>query len=200
MGPRGYGESAKTFEAAGVADGTGEGIDAGERLEQGGPVLCLRGAGVGRFGEVQELSAQREAFVPMAVGKEPVVADAHKTLGEDVQKKAADELVGIEGQVLCDAAVFVVLPGEGDSVVVHTDKTVVRDGNAVCIASEVVEDLLGSGEGRLGIDDPFHRAVVFDEFVEGGGLGQVLEAAMEVECGVFKGLRDEVKEETAEEA
>jgi hypothetical protein len=35
----------------------------------------------------------------------------------------------------------VVLPEEGDSIVVKGDETMVGDGNAVSVASQIVEDL-----------------------------------------------------------
>ena len=33
---------------------------------------------------------------PHAIGEEPVMADAMKTVGEDVQQEAADEFVAVE--------------------------------------------------------------------------------------------------------
>ncbi|BCH19693.1 hypothetical protein MesoLjLa_65440 (plasmid) [Mesorhizobium sp. L-2-11] len=55
---------------------------------------------------------------------------------------------------LLPIAVPIVLPVEGDFVVLDGDEAIVGNGDAVGIAADVIEDLFGSGEGRLGIDDP----------------------------------------------
>ena len=43
---------------------------------------------------------------------------------------------------------------EADFVIRHRNESGVGDGNAVCIAREVGQDLRWTGEGSLGIDDP----------------------------------------------
>ena len=48
----------------------------------------------------------------------------------------------------------VVLPAEGDTIVVEGDETMVGDGNAVSVASQIVEDMFCPAERRLGVDDP----------------------------------------------
>ena len=51
---------------------------------------------------------------------------------QDVEEEAADELAGGEGHVLVAGAPLgpVVLPFEGDAMVVETDQTAVGDGDA----------------------------------------------------------------------
>ncbi|GLR45326.1 hypothetical protein GCM10007880_58430 [Mesorhizobium amorphae] len=48
----------------------------------------------------------------------------------------------------------IVLPAKTDFAILDGDEAVVGNGDAVGIATRVVEDLFGSGECRLGIDDP----------------------------------------------
>ena len=62
----------------------------------------------------------------------------------------------------------VVAPAEADLPVVEGEESVVGDGDAVSVAAEVVEDLLGAGEGGLGVDDPLGLA----EGPEVAGEGQ----------------------------
>ena len=52
----------------------------------------------------------------------------------------------------------IVLPAEGDALVVEGDEPAVRDGDAVGVAGEVGEHRLGSGERALGVDHPFAAA------------------------------------------
>ena len=64
----------------------------------------------------------------------------------------------------------VVLPAEGDSTVMEGDETMVGDGNAVSVASQIVEDMFCAAEGRLGIDNPRLTEELIDETVEAIGL------------------------------
>ena len=50
--------------------------------------------------------------------------------------------------------VRVVLPPKRDQVVGHVDDAVIRDGDAVRIAREVVQDVGRPTKGWFGIDDP----------------------------------------------
>jgi len=45
----------------------------------------------------------------------------------------------------------------------------VGDGDAMGVAGEVVEDMLGAAEGRLGVDDPVLLAELPEEVVECAG-------------------------------
>ena len=47
-----------------------------------------------------------------------------------------------------------VSPTEGDVVLRKSDESVVRDGDAVSVGTEIAQRVFGSTEGRLGVDDP----------------------------------------------
>jgi hypothetical protein len=59
----------------------------------------------------------------------------------------------------------IVLPGEADLAIVAPDQAVVGDGNAVSVATEIAEYLLGSREWAFGVDDP----VDLGQRIEPGG-------------------------------
>src|SRR5262249_61231002 len=72
----------------------------------------------------------------VAGGKQAVMADAVEAVGQDVGEESSDELVGVQCHCLppfgsIDA---VILPAEGDAVVVGRDQSTVGDGDAVGIA------------------------------------------------------------------
>ncbi len=90
----------------------------------------------------------------MAVGKEADVADAMKPARDGVLQEATDELVGGERHHLGFAVLTIVLPGEADLAIVEPDQTAVGDGDAVRVAPEIAEHLLGSGKRAFGEDDP----------------------------------------------
>src|SRR5258706_9627498 len=68
------------------------------------------GFGVGRsVAGVEQLAAEGEAVAAPAVGEEAVVADTAENVGEGMQKKAADEHVGVERHQLALAALPIIL-------------------------------------------------------------------------------------------
>src|SRR6516162_854338 len=77
-------------------------------------------------------------------------------LGQDVEQKAPDEFAGRQRHraVPRRSVAAVVLEAEGDATVIEANQSAVRDGDAVCVAGEIGEHSLGSGEGRLGINEP----------------------------------------------
>jgi hypothetical protein len=94
----------------------------------------------------------------------------------------------------------VVFPAEGDSIVVEGDESMVGDGNAVSVASQVVEDMFWPAEGRLSVDDPPLTEELMDETVEAIGLSEADDRAMELELVLVKDLFEPVSKFTAEDA
>src|SRR5258708_29771966 len=96
----------------------------------------------------------------MAVGEQAVVTDAMEAGWEDVEQEAAHELAGVETHDLAPmtAVLAIVLPVETDMGRVKIEQTAVGDRDAMRIAREIGQDLLRTGEGLFGIDDPFALA------------------------------------------
>ena len=68
------------------------------------------------------------------------------------------------------------------------------------VAAEVVEDLLGAGEGGLGVDDPVGLAEGLEVTGEGGGVVERGEGVAELEPAGAEGLLEQLKKEPAEQA
>ena len=94
----------------------------------------------------------------------------------------------------------VVLPSEGDPIVVEGDETMVGDGNAVSVASQVVEDMFCPAERRLGVDDPVLTEELIEETAEAIGLSEADERAVELELILIKELFEPCSELAAEDA
>jgi hypothetical protein len=94
----------------------------------------------------------------------------------------------------------VVLPAEGDSIVVEGGETMVGDGNAMSVASQVVEDMFCAAERRLGVDDPPLTEELIDETVEAIGLSQADDRSVALELVVVKDLYEPISELAAEDA
>ena len=71
-----------------------------------------------------------------------------------MEQKSAQELIGVECHQPLFAAMGVVLPAEGHIAVDEVDQPVVGDCHPMRVAGQIVENVLRSAEGWLGIDDP----------------------------------------------
>jgi hypothetical protein len=71
-----------------------------------------------------------------------------------MQQKAADTCVGIERHGLDTITLTTVMGGEADPPVTHVEEPVVRDGDAMSRAADIVQDVGRAGTGGLGVDDP----------------------------------------------
>ena len=89
-----------------------------------------------------------------AVGEQAEVADADQPLRQNVDEESAQELISRDGHDLLLAAVGIVLPAERDALVFESHQAMVGDGDAMSVAGQIAENMFGTAEGRLGIDDP----------------------------------------------
>jgi hypothetical protein len=62
--------------------------------------------------------------------------------------------------------VGIILPAEGNLVVLESDEAMVGDGDAMGIAAEIAEDMMGATKRGFGIDDPFLAMQGTQESVE----------------------------------
>ena len=51
-----------------------------------------------------------------------------------------------------------ILPAETDTAALEGNQAGVRDGDAMGVAGEVLQNLEWAAEGRLGVDHPFHSS------------------------------------------
>ena len=110
--------------------------------------------GLGGAGWLSSVSALPERLRLAAVGQKADMAQALQAVGHNMQEKAADELVCWQGHGLDAIALASVAEGKAHLTVVDIDDAVVGDGHAVGVAPEIVEHLLRSCHGALGIDHP----------------------------------------------
>ena len=83
------------------------------------------------------------------MGQKTEVPDADEAGGKQVEQEAAQELLDRERHQALLIAVGGVSPAKGDLVVGQGDEAMVGDGDAMRVASEVVENMLRAAEGRL---------------------------------------------------
>ncbi len=104
----------------------------------------------------EEFTQSLQVFDPSMVGEQPVVADAVKACGQDMDEKAPDELGRGQGHglVAITALGAIVFPLEGDATLIAGNEAAVADGDPMGVARQVSKYGLGSGERSLGIDHP----------------------------------------------
>ncbi|HMH07922.1 MAG TPA: hypothetical protein VK579_14675 [Terriglobales bacterium] len=122
-----------------------------------------------------------------AVGEEAEVADADEALGEQVNEEAAQELIAREGHHFLLIVVGRVTPAKGNLAVRQSDESVVGDGDAVSIAAEILQHVLGSAEGWFGVDDPIFAEERTQPGSEELGMGEGCEFSGQVQLTAFKG-------------
>jgi hypothetical protein len=69
----------------------------------------------------------------------------------------------------------IVSPAEGDAIVLEGHETVIGDRDPMGVAGQVVENMLGTAEGWLGVDDPILLAELPEEVAECLRRGKLLE-------------------------
>jgi len=98
---------------------------------------------------LEKLAALRQLDLTVAVRQQPVVAYALQARWQDMQQKAARELLGVQPHHLGFGLLAVVLPLEGDLAVGELQQPVVGDCHAMRVAAEILEDLRRPTKGFL---------------------------------------------------
>ena len=90
----------------------------------------------------------------MAISQKAEVADAGKARGQHMLEEAAQELFVRKCHSARFAVMRVVLPSERHVAIRNVQQPVIGDGYAMGVASQIMQDMLGPAERRLGVDDP----------------------------------------------
>ena len=129
-----------------------------------------------------------------AIAQESIVADAHEALGQHVQEIAADELLSVERHHLATVAVGVVLVMEAHRLIIEADEAVVGERDAMGVATEILEHLLGTSEGAFGVDHPRLGVEIGEEGGAASGVGEERSAAAQAERAALEGVLERGEE------
>ena len=153
-----------------------------------------------RRGHAEQASAKCKLVGAMPVGKEAIVANAMEAIRQHMEEEPADELGDRDAHdfALVIATFPVVLPAEADVGVIEIEQATVGDRDTVGVAREIGQHLLGTGEGRFGVDKPFGCA----QRRESGGkclcLVETDEIGKELQFAGIEGCRQTVEEQPPE--
>ena len=88
---------------------------------------------------------------------------------------------------------------ECDFDVLHILEPLIADGDPMGVAAEIVDDLLGAAEWRLGVDHPFPVPERSQQRPEGVGFGQWRQVAVEGQPLLFKRFLKSFEKQAAEQ-
>jgi hypothetical protein len=140
--------------------------------------LGLGRAWVGRSHALQ-LAAMVQLLFAVSIAHEPVIANAVESTGKNVEEESLNELFGRESHDFLLPVVAVVPPVELHLPVFDLQDPMIGNRDPVGVAADVVHHLLGPGEGRLGVDDPFHIVHGFEMSAENLRVSKGLEGGKE---------------------
>ena len=103
------------------------------------------------------------------------MANANQTLRQNVDQESAQKLIGGNGHDPLFAAVCIVLPAKRDSAILEGDESMAGNRNAMGIARQVVQNMLRTTEGRLGVDDPVLLEELSEKSAKTAWLGETPE-------------------------
>ena len=109
-----------------------------------------------RCSDAQQLAGERHGVLVRRTGEQAVMPDAMEAARQDVDQKAADELVRRQRHDLLafGPVAAIILVSERHTPLVEGNDPLVRYGDAVSVAREIGEHRLRPGERRFGVDHP----------------------------------------------
>ena len=128
------------------------------------------------------------------------MADANQALRENVDEEASQKLVRRDRHDLLLAATSVVLPAEGDAIVLEGQEPMVGDSDTMRVAGQVVENMFRSAERWLGVDDPLLGKDLAQELPEAFRSRKLQKRAVELELALQQELLERGRELAAEDA
>ena len=117
-----------------------------------------------------------------------------------MQKETSQEFLRGERHLSLLITVRIILPAEGNLVMLEGHEPVVGDGDPMGVAGEITKHMMGSAEGWLGIDDPVLTEKGSQEGTECFLIFQRLESSGESELALPKSSLQSGDELTAEDA
>jgi len=103
-----------------------------------------------------------------------------------MQQETSQELLRGECHLSVFIAVSIIFPAKGNLVMLEGQQAVVGDGDAMGVAGEIAQHMMGSAEGWLGIDDPVLTEQGTQEGAENFLILQGLENSAELELALLK--------------
>ena len=117
-----------------------------------------------------------QCFLFAAAAENTVMANADKSLWQNVQGEPSNELGGIQGHDLSFIFITIVLVAKAHLAIGEADDSMIGDGDLVGVSAQIFDHLLWPAEGPFGINHPWRfeqriieRAILLGELPSQGG-------------------------------
>ena len=111
----------------------------------------------------QPLADLRQLLFAATIGQKPKMANTHQAFGQDVQQKAADQLLTRQLHRLPAILILVVLVAHLDFTLGDRPDSRIADGGAIRVTGQIRHDGFGLSQPGFGVDDqPFKGANNYD--------------------------------------
>src|ERR1035437_4550493 len=147
----------------------------------------------------QQLAASVQFFFPEAIALEAVIADAEEAMRQNMEQKTTDEFLCGKGHRSLLAMVPIILVSEAHLTVFDVQQAMIGDGDAMGVATDVIQHLFWSGEGTLGIDHPFGLPYRFEIASKLAVIAKSLDRGEEVQLARIECLLQMLQKQTAEQ-
>lgn len=147
---------------------------------------------------MEQLTHARELLAAIGFGQETVVPNAVEAVGQDVEEKAANELVRGEPHDAALAAAAIVLVTKRHFRVGDGDEPGVADRRPIRGARQISQHPLGPAEGRLGVDDERAVSKRANVLAEDGELSEAGKVAEEAEFATLERGLEPIEEQPTE--
>ena len=117
--------------------------------------------------------------------QQTIMPDSDKAFGRYMHKKAADKFDTGNGIFLPPTFFPVVFHVVGNSILVHTDDTMIADGNSVGVFSKVVNYGLCTIKGFLAMGNPVFAIADIQEFLESITVAIFFTTSMKLKLFLF---------------
>jgi hypothetical protein len=116
-----------------------------------------------------------------------------------MKKEPSDKLPYLQRHGLLAVIVGIISPEKRNSAVLGSEDAVVADGDPVGISAEILQDTLGTIEGRFAIDDPLLMVKMSLEGFEGSEFLEMADTSGEYEITRFEAFLQKAKKLTVEQ-
>lgn len=110
-----------------------------------------------------------QRFLFTAAAENTVVANAYKSLWQNVQGEPSNELRGIQRHDFGFAFITIILVAEAHLAIGEADDSMIGDGDLVGVSAQIFDHLLWPSEGLFDINHPwcFEQCVIKRWFLSG---------------------------------
>jgi hypothetical protein len=114
--------------------------------------------------------------------------DTDKATRKDMEQESPQELVNGQRHEAFLILVGRVAPAERDLTIFESNEPVIGDGDAMRVAAEILQDMLGPAKGTFGVDDPVTLVGAAQERVEEFGVSQCFQLPMKAQSALLEGV------------